>query len=681
MKKKLRIALGHVKHYAAGKHSGFMPVGIGYIGAYAISQLGAHNVDLRLYENPDWLLRDIDAWRPDILGLAHYSWNSDLSALIFRHAKKRVPQVVCVGGGPDFPIAGNEQVSYLRERPEVDFFASFEGEIPFALLAKQIQEGVALRLLKNTPQAGFVSLHPESGALLTGEMPERLVDLDAIPSPYVMGLMDHWFDGQHPPSIETTRGCPYSCGFCTQGEKRWSKLARFSLAHLKEELEYIARKMQAYPGVLLSICDSNFGMYGQDEPVADYLRHLQDTYGWPNAFDVTMGKSHHDRILKIVERLQNKMQVSLSVQTMHEPTLQAIRRKNLPLDKYLAIRQELTQRGMPGGAETIMPLPEETKESYLSCIKTMMDNGIPDFQSYTAMLLKGTYLATPECRRRYQMTTRFRIIPRQLGEYEGEKCFETEEVCVATKTFSFDDYVECRSFGLFATAYSRLQYSAFDPLIRILRVGRYEWLQRVADITKRGDSPSLSELHNDFLKEVVAELYNSKEEIYRIFSRPENYEKLLRGELGDNLMRKYTTRLLVSHFSLSVEVACAAIIELLSAQGRLGGLQQDFIRAFKQWMLATRDLNSAFTDSGYLQREEILELSYDVESWFKDGESGRPLEEYGRPVRYRLSSKADNASSILSDVRAIHGKDSELAIARFLNNWSPDMLWRECSAV
>lgn len=677
MNRPLKIALGHVRHYVAGKHSSFMPVGIGYIGAYTISRLGAEKVDVRLYDNPDSLLQDIDDWHPDIVGLAHYCWNSELNSLIFRYAKERLAAVICVGGGPDFPMSQEEQLAYLQKRPEVDFFCLLEGERPFALLAQQIQEEVPLSQLRRVPQAGFASLHPETGELLTEQVSERLLDMDIIPSPYVMGLMDPWFDGQHPPSLETARGCPYTCGFCTQGEKRWSKIARFGMKHLKEELEYIAKKMQAYPGVLLSICDSNFGMYAQDEEVAEFLRHLQDNYGWPNAFDVTTGKSHHERILHISDRLRGKMMVQLAVQSMYAPTLQAIRRKNLLPERSDWLQGELRKRGMISPAETIMPLPEETKESYFAGIKALMSDGIQQFISYTTMLLKGTYLASPECRQRYQMTSRFRIIPRQLGEYVGHKCFEIEEVCVATNTFSFDDYVECRSFGFIAHVFTHSQYSAFHRLIGELQIDTYEWLQAIWQIVKRGELARLSKLNNAYMDEVVKELYVSEEEIYRVFSQPENYEKLLRGEMGDNLMRKYTIGFLAFHFEDSVDAASKAIVELLGSQDKLDALRY-FLPDFKKWVIGTRNLYAAFADPGYLQRIDTLTLSHDLESWFNDKEPGRLFEEYRYPVDYRVSCKTENAAVILADVRAIHGGDAVLTLTRFLESWSPDTLWRKC---
>lgn len=52
--------------------------------------------------------------------------------------------------------------------------------------------------------------------LITGPDLPR-VDLATLPSPYLMGLMDKFFDEKLCPLIHTTRGCPFKCAFCAEG--------------------------------------------------------------------------------------------------------------------------------------------------------------------------------------------------------------------------------------------------------------------------------------------------------------------------------------------------------------------------------------------------------------------------------------------------------------------------------
>ena len=42
------------------------------------------------------------------------------------------------------------------------------------------------------------------------------------------------------------------------------------------------------------------------------------------------------------------------------------------------------------------------------------------------------------------MKGKYRIVPLNLGEYEGIKIFDHEEVCIENKDMSFKDYIDLR---------------------------------------------------------------------------------------------------------------------------------------------------------------------------------------------------------------------------------------------
>jgi len=44
MKDKLKIIMGDLRHTTIGMHVSFMPIAIGYIGAYTIAEIGKENI-------------------------------------------------------------------------------------------------------------------------------------------------------------------------------------------------------------------------------------------------------------------------------------------------------------------------------------------------------------------------------------------------------------------------------------------------------------------------------------------------------------------------------------------------------------------------------------------------------------------------------------------------------------
>lgn len=653
-----------------------MPVAIGYIASYLLKNSDSENTEVRLYDDPDYMIKDIKEWRPEVIGLSNFCWNSELTSLVFRYAKRLNPNTVCIAGGAEFPTDHAECEKYLSERKEMDFYVYLEGEIAFAGLIQKLQSGMNLSSLKSSPQDGVMSLHPQTGALIVGEPLSRPMNLDIIPSPYLNGLMDQWFDGYHAPSIETARGCPFSCGFCYMGKNWFREVARFSIGRIKEELIYIAQRMKGYPNIVLSLCDSNFGMYERDEEIAKHLKELQDKFGWPQAYDVTTGKANYDRILRIASLLDNHMYVTCSVQSLNPETLEVIKRKNLPMDEYKQVQEEIKKRGMPSSVELIFPMPEETKASYFKGVETLLNAGVGTVVPYTTMFLKGTYLASQECRKKYEMKSKFRILPRQIGEYLGEKCFEIEEVCVETNTMSFQDYMECRGFSLITAIFCYKQFDVIRRHLKELKISVFDYLYYFWELVKSGKT-ELSENYNRYIEETREELWDSKKELYEYFVKPEAYQKLLKGKLGDNLIRKYCAKIFLENCISSIELAYFVILNIKSTN--LTSKIQDSLDAAKRWMIACRNISNTIREDFFSAKDEILHLPYNVPGWYNSVSQSKPLTSYETSSNFRIFYEPEQLKAIMDEGKKLYGtEDANFLFGKLLIHWSVSNFWRKC---
>jgi len=672
----IKIALGDLRHETVGRHSYHMPIGLGYIASYALSKIGQDALEIRLYDNPDNLLKDIDNWKPEIIGLSNYCWNTELSSLVFEYAKKVIPDVISIAGGPEFPDEHEKCRAYLAKRSMIDFYVYGEGESAFASLVKKIREGGGINDLKSFPQEGIMSIHPEKDVLVVGEPLPRIMNLDEIPSPFLNGIMDSWFNGFYSPTIETTRGCPFSCGFCRAGGPTYNRLAMFSVNRLKDELTYIAKKIHKYPGIPLALHDSNFGMYEHDEQVADFIRSLQDEYKWPNVINTTTGKKNYKKILDIALRLRNVLQVTCSVQSLNPKTLDIIKRRNIPMDQYKIIQRELKERGMLSVAELIMPLPEETRNSYFNGIKSVIEAGVTRITPYTTMMLKGTYLDSNECRIKYNMKTKHRILPLQFGEYIEKKCFEVEEVCVATNTMSYGEYLECREFAFVSSLFSCLQFDVILKVIEELGIDIHDFFIKMWKSIKSSDS-RLKDVCGNFIKETEEELWDSPEEIYVHFGKKDNYNKLLKGEVGDNLIRKYTTKVILESFIPFVELAFVTIKKHTDQRDTT---IMDILNAIKHWMVCLRNVIALFSNKPYIDKEEILHLSFDANGWFLNQDGNKRLVDFAMPCSYRIAYNKDELKSILKDGKRLYGDNIEFQADKLLKTWGINKFWRNCEA-
>jgi hypothetical protein len=327
--------------------------------------------------------------------------------------------------------------------------------------------------------------------------------------------------------------------------------------------------------------------------------------------------------------------------------------------------------------EMIMPLPFETKDSFIDGMKFVIDNDV-EVSPYTLMLLKGTDIASEENRKKFDMLSKFRLIPRQFGEYEGTKCFEIEEVCVGTNTMSFEDYCELRGLSFVMTLYSHKQYDMIFRLVKESGSSISDFILYVWDMIKRGNT-GLSELYQQYLDEVINELWDSPEHIYTFYSKEENYKKLLSGELGDNLIRKYRIMVFIEKFQTSVELAFSAIPAINNH-----GLTDDITAALKaseEWISAIRNIGDVLENKHRWNSVEPLSLSFDVQGWYESGPDSRPLVTYKKKADYLIQFNADRLETIYMQTQKLYGTDETFRIGKVLINYPVQDLWRICKPV
>ena len=669
--KKLKIALGDLRHDTIGRHSVYIPIGIGYIASYLLSKFDSNDVEVRLFDEPNKIFKDIADWNPDIIGLSNYCWNTNLSKKVFQYAKNRNPQVICVSGGPEFPTDLKECTDYLLERNEIDFYIYREGEIAFANLIKLIKGGNNINKLKTLAQPGIMNIDPKTKKLIVGEPIPKITNLDDIPSPYLTGLMDKWFDGRYAPSIEMVRGCPFTCAYCKASFSWFSPMAGFSIKRIKRELTYIAQKMRNYPDVLLSICDSNFGMTEEYEEIARHLKKLQNKFNWPNVFGVTTGKTNYDRILRISSLLKNKILITASVQSLNPKTLKIINRRNLPIDQYKELQREIKKMGMSAIAEIIIPMPEETKKSFFDSIKLLLNAGVDYILVYTLMLLRGTPLASQEIRKKYKMQTKFRLLPKQFGEYAGKKSFETEEVCISTNTMSFKDYLDCRGLALLSSLFSDGQFDYIHKHLKEFKINICDYLTKTWGIIK-SDEMKISSVYNEYLKETQKELFSSEKEIHKYFSKKENYKKLLTGELGDNLSRKYKTKMLLEYCVPLIKITYRALKD--SLKDNLTPEIDESLTAAEKWIIANRNIAKIVKNKSFRKKTRLLKLKYDVNAWYLSNNQ-KPLTSYRDEVNYKIYCDVNRIERNLDELKKLYGNDIFFCIAKFLLKNGAKELW------
>lgn len=595
-----------------------MPLGVGYIKAVMDRDLP--EVRSRLFAYPNLLADALRTRPPDVLMLSNYMWNEELSLHFARLAKQLRPETLVVMGGPNISLEDERKREYMRRHPELDVYILGEGDFLAAEVVRQFLESErSLERLGSREIPSALYRRPDGGLALT-PMWGRRRTIDDIPSPWLSGIFDEFFDGRLAPMIETNRGCPFTCTFCVQGVDWYTKVNYFSKDRLREEIDYIGARIKARSPKMgvLRIADSNYGMFERDVELSGFVAEAQRKYGWPTFIDATTGKNKPERIIESLEKVSGALVLYQAVQSLDDDVLRQVRRANIKKEAYEQIMIHVRGRGLRSLSDLILGLPGESLETHLRSMFDLLDAGTHEMHNFQSMMLKGSEMETLESRDKFKFETRFRVLPKNFGEYDGERVFDVDEIVIATDTLPFDDYVKARQYHLACSIFTNNSW--FDDAIALATVfgiPRSAWVQAIVR-AMLGDDGIVGGLLRDFTQETVNELFPSAEACREHYARDENFERLKDGEIGDNLMYKY--RAIASFFEwkavsrLSLDVTKRLLVD--------AGADREIpeFEAFWSDFSRHQDLRHAHGRS----LEEILEparasFRYDVGRWLAAG--------------------------------------------------------------
>ncbi|KAF0233630.1 MAG: cobalamin B12-binding domain-containing [Desulfovibrionaceae bacterium] len=440
---------------------GEIPLGIANIASYA--QHAVAGLDVELVIDPHELDRSLEKDAPDALLLSNYCWNKNISLRMAARAKRLHPECVVVMGGPNISQDEGRREKFLSENPFVDFYVLHDGEIPCASLLGAISRLGGAQAVKENPEGLTSTAFLQDGAYVEVPALERLASLDDIPSPYLSDHLDRFFAMRLLPKIQSSRGCPYTCAYCNMGDRFHGVMPRMSVERFRADMEIIVDLMNrhGYEFRVVNLIDNNFGLFPEDVQKAQFIRHLQETTGYPSMITMYTAKVVNERVFRAASILKDMAYVSNTSQTLHMPTLKAIHRPNKGVEAFVETSRRLKREGFRTQSEVISGLPLETWESFRRGVDVLDGLGFDDYIIYQLTIIDGAPMDDPQYLARYGMEIKYRLYPNSVIEIGGETIGEFEKVVVKTSTLSEQEYHAIRLF----TFLLRLQVALQQPAL------------------------------------------------------------------------------------------------------------------------------------------------------------------------------------------------------------------------
>lgn len=285
--------------------------------------------------------------KPKILGFTAFTCDMSSVNRIATEIKKELKITTIIGGCHVTSLPKET----LKEFPAIDFVLVGEGEESFTCFCKEILHGIPeLQKINGLAyrKGDVIKLQPKSG---------YLKDLDAFSPPL-------WevYSSAKEYLILTSRGCPYSCIFCSNPNGR--NVRERSVESVLDEMLWL---MKNTPVKKFTFTDEIFGIHKQR--TVDLLEGMI-RIGVPGKVE-WMTQTHVNVATFDMFKLMKKagcVSCGLGIETGDENILKNIQ-KRVSFEDFFAVRDYAKKAELPIEGYFILGHPNETKSSVHATIK------------------------------------------------------------------------------------------------------------------------------------------------------------------------------------------------------------------------------------------------------------------------------------------------------------------------
>ena len=395
--------------------------------------------------------------QPYLIGFSNYLWNFEYNKALAKRVKELFPECLIVFGGPQVP--SND--SLLKKYPYIDILQHFEGEVSFRDMLRVLAAGGDLKTVNN------LSFRTAAGTVTTPFIPTQEFD---FPSPYQSGFMDDLMQ-KHPHLhfdvlIETNRGCPCKCSYCSWGGVK-GKVRQFPLERVFADLEWCA----AHKIEFIGFADANFGMFPRDELIVDKIIALKQSTGYPKKFQVSYvsySKGSWERLFRITKKLSDNdlcKGVTLSFQSMSPTVQKNIGRSNANAESYKMQLAEYAAADIPTYSEFILGLPGETLESFQQGMEELLELG-----QHTSLFvhlcewLPLAQMADPAYMAEHGVSYTKIPLNQPHAKRSKDDIIEYSRIITSTNTMSEEDWIQANLFSVCVLCFHHLRLLQFAAL-------------------------------------------------------------------------------------------------------------------------------------------------------------------------------------------------------------------------
>ena len=350
----------------------YPPLGLSYLAA-TLEREG-HSVEIIDMEaeliGKEQLEKRIKETKPDIAGITSTTPIHHKADEIFHLIKSIDKSIATIAGGPH---PTSLPIKTLEENQDIDIVVVGEGEKTVIELARKIEKNEDISTVDG------IAYRKEAEIKITKQR-EMIQDLDWLPFParhllkqdvYVWSVPKKGIVPVTP--IETTRGCPFKCSFCSQIVVFGNKIRERSVDNVINEIKEIKDR---YKITHLVFYDDTLGL-NKKRTIELCNRIIDEKLGITFEGMTRVNCIDEELIIKMKQAGLNRL--SFGVESGNQDILNAIK-KGINLEQIRNAYELVDKHGIETRMSIIFGLPFETKETIRKTIKFM--KSLKCYQAY-----------------------------------------------------------------------------------------------------------------------------------------------------------------------------------------------------------------------------------------------------------------------------------------------------------
>ena len=311
---------------------------------------------------------------PDIIGIGIYIWNVNKSIELISALKSLKPELIIIAGGPEVSY----EPEYFLDNYQIDFIISGEGEFVLGELLSVLEN-------KNGSPINIESVSYKNNINKIAAKAD-LEKLAALPSPYMLEV-DVEDRKNRLVYFETSRGCPYQCGYCLSSLEKGVRY--FPMQYITDNLKYLIKNNARQ----VKFLDRTFNL--NKNHTKDIFHFLIEQHKPGLSFQFEIYAELLDK--EIIDYLNEKLaphyfRFEIGIQSTYEPTNKAVNRS-----QDFKLLADNTRKIMAGGKidlhlDLIAGLPYETFDRFKKSFNDVFALHAKEVQLGFLKMLRGTAL-------------------------------------------------------------------------------------------------------------------------------------------------------------------------------------------------------------------------------------------------------------------------------------------------